>query len=398
MSNGSPRRDRAARQAKLTSVGRYDTDPKIRQLVWIRAAGHCELCGVDLTRDLRVGTSTQWGEAAHILPASPQGPRAQPGHDATQARLRSNDADNLMLLCPGCHEKIDKDADGYPLQDLTAQHAAHIARVSLAASTPAHRRAVPLLVLSRHFATLNEIRDHDFLQAMSAEGLHATCAPVRVTLPELPADGRRDAAYWRNVADLIHHQLSTRLHRARPESADLLAVVALADIPALIMLGQVIGDRMPRVLFSPNRTTRLQWPAPKSAPPEFLFSAPEEGEGPLALVISLSATISSADVTAALPGARIATFSIATPSIGMVQNRRIIDAFRDALQPYLSALEAQERQAIHLFMAVPASLAIEFGALLTMQHRREYKVYDRGSSGAFELALLLDHSQKQVRP
>ena len=49
-------------------------------------------------------------------------------------------------------------------------------------------------------------------------------------------------------------------------------------------------------------------------------------------------------------------------------------------------------------MAVQAALAIEIGALLTMQHRHEYKVYDRGSSGAFELALVLDHSQKLVRP
>lgn len=397
MSNSAPKRDRA-HQTNLTSVGRYDTDPKIRQLVWIRAAGHCELCGVDLTRDLRVGTSTQWGEAAHILPASPQGPRAQPGHDAVQARERSNDVDNLMLLCPGCHEKIDKDADGYPLQDLAAQHAAHIARVHLAASSPAHQRAVPLLVLSRHFATLNEIRDHDFLQAMSAEGLHATCTPVRITLPELPAGGQRDSAYWRSAADLIHHQLTARLNRAGSESADLLAVAALADIPALIMLGQVIGDRLPRLLFSPSRTTKLQWPAPTAAPPEFLFSAPEDGEGPVALVMSLSATIPSADVTAALPGARIATLSIALPSVGMVQNRRVIDAFRDALQPHLSALEARKHEPIHLFMAVPAVIAVEFGALLTMQHRHEYRVYDRGSSGAFELALVLDHSQKQIRP
>jgi hypothetical protein len=103
-------------------------------------------------------------------------------------------------------------------------------------------------------------------------------------------------------------------------------------------------------------------------------------------------------VADALPGARIAEFSIAEPSIAMVRNRRVIGAFRDALQMRLSKLEATADEAIHLFMAIPAVLAIELGALLTMQHRHTYKLYDRSHSGAFELAVLLDHSQKVIRP
>ncbi len=222
--------------------------------------------------------------------------------------------------------------------------------------------------------------------------------PVRVVLPELPASGIRDETYWRGVADQIHHQLTTRLNRAGPESADLLAVAALADIPALVMLGQVLGDRMPRMLFSPNRSTGLLWPEPQAKPPEFVFSEPEQSSGPLALVVSLSARIPRGDVADALPGARIAEFSIVEPSVAMVRNRRVISAFRDALQVQLSRLEAETDEAIYLFMAIPAVLAVEFGALLTMQHRYTYKLYDRSQFGAFELAVVLDHSQKAIRP
>jgi hypothetical protein len=303
-----------------------------------------------------------------------------------------------MLLCPGCHEKVDKDADGYPVNDLSTQHEIQTARIRLAAGSPAHSRAVPLIVLSKHFSTRSELRDHDLLDAMSAEGLHAVCPPIRVVLPDLPLSGERDKQYWKSVADLIHHQLSTRLDRAGPNSADSLAVAAVADIPALVMLGQVIGDRSPRKLFSSNRTTGLRWPQPQAEPPEFLFSPPPPGSGALALVMSLSAKIPMADVTDALPGARIAEFSIAEPSVAMVHNRRVIDAFRDALQMRLSELEAAERDPIHVFMAVPAALAIEFGALLTMQHRHVYSVYDRSQSGVFGRAIVLDHSQKALRP
>ncbi len=52
------------------SSGRFNTSPEVRTLVWIRAAGHCELCGTDLTHDFRIGTTMKWGEVPiFFLPA-----------------------------------------------------------------------------------------------------------------------------------------------------------------------------------------------------------------------------------------------------------------------------------------------------------------------------------------
>ncbi len=61
----------------------------------------------------------------------------------------------------------------------------------------------------------------------------------------------------------------------------------------------------------------------------------------------------------------------------MVQNRRVIHAFRNALQIRLSQLEAMTASTIHVFPAIPAALAIEFGALLTTQHQHQYLIFDR---------------------
>lgn len=57
------------------ATGRYDTDDVTKRVVWTQAAGHCELCGTDLMYDYRAGKPMKWGEVAHILPASPKGPR-----------------------------------------------------------------------------------------------------------------------------------------------------------------------------------------------------------------------------------------------------------------------------------------------------------------------------------
>lgn len=382
-----------------TVAFRYPTDRKVKELVWIRAAGHCEMCGVDLTHDYRVGQPMKQGDVAHIMPASPQGPGADAGHGAVEAQALTNDPENLILLCPNCHRRVDWAPDRYPRDDLGGLHQAALERIRVAAKTPDSRKALPIIFLSQHHATVNSIRPHDLLSAMSAEGLSAIGQPIIEKLPA-PASGGRDSAYWDLVDDRIKHHLSANLGRASSFYGDIpaLAVAGLADIPALMMFGQAIGDRCTRYLFSPSRGNGLRWPDTQASPPEFVYHAPTDGDGPLALVLSLSARVPSRDVLEALPGARIAEFTIADPGVAMVTNRGVIHAFRDALQTCLSKLEASTGAAIHVFSAIPAALAIEFGALLTMQHQHPYLVYDRdGQQGnAFRPALTLGPMTKEM--
>jgi hypothetical protein len=389
------------KQEKATvAIGRYDTDDVTKRVVWTQAAGHCELCGIDLMYDYRVGKPMKWGEVAHILPASPKGPRGRSDYDEIKAASLTNDPANLMLLCPGCHDKIDRDADGYPESDLSGLHQAYLERVRLAATTPDGGRAIPVIVLSQHFATNNDIPDRDLLVAMSSEGLTAFDHPIKITFPA-PSHRGRDAHYWQSIKDNIQHELDRQLKRRGGAYGDApaLAVVGVADIPALIMLGQSLGDRSKRLLFSFNREHQLRWPDQSAEPPEFVFTPPLDGRGPLALVLSISAQVPARDVEEALPSARIAELSIPMPSYAMVQNRRVIHAFRDALQTHLSRLEAMTADTIHVFAAIPAALAIEFGALLTTQHQHNYLIFDRDkdNQNRFTPTLQLGHQVQEVR-
>ncbi len=389
------------KQEKATvATGRYDTDEVTKRVVWTQAAGHCELCGTDLMYDYRAGKPMKWGEVAHILPASPKGPRGRSDHDETTAASLTNDPANLMLLCPGCHDKIDRDADGYPESDLSGLHQAYLERVRLAATTPDGGRAIPVIVQSQHFATNNDIPVRDLLVAMSSEGLTAFDHPIKITFPA-PSHRGRDAHYWQSIKDNIQHELDRQLKRRGGAYGDApaLAVVGVADIPALIMLGQSLGDRSKRLLFSFNREHQLRWPDQSAEPPEFVFTPPLDGEGPLALVLSISAQVPARDVEEALPTARIAELSIPMPSYAMVQNRRVIHAFRDALQTHLSRLEAMTADTIHVFAAIPAALAIEFGALLITQHQHTYLILDRDkdNQNRFTPTLQLGYQAQEVR-
>ncbi len=382
---------------KKSSGNRYTTSDATRAMVWIRAAGHCELCGEDVSADLRAGNRMRWGQAAHILPASPGGPRAEKGHNAQQAARLSDDPDNLILACPGCHDRIDNDPAAYPKEVLDELRRAHREKIQIAAKTPMEGRAVPLILLSRHLRTPTDIPKGDLLRAMVAEGLWAIVEPQVIDLPERPSGGR-NAAYWDAVVDMIQAAIAVNARRHSTYFGDkaTIAVAGLADIPALMMLGQAIGDRSKRVVFSPNRETGLRWPDPKADPPEFRMSPLPPGDGAIALVLSLSAEVPERDVLKALPGARLVSLSVDHPSTSLVKNRRVIDAFREALQAPLSTLEAATADPIHVFAAVPAALAIEFGAFLTMQHRHPYVVYDRNDKGDFEVALRLGYHKEST--
>lgn len=385
-------------KTKVTQ-GRYNTDNATKQVVWIKSAGHCELCGLDLLHDYRAGKPMRWGEVAHILPASPKGPRGREDHDETKAESLTSDTANLMLLCPSCHDKIDRDADGYPESDLSGLHQSYLERVRLAATTPDGGRAIPVIVQGQHFATNNDIPVRDLLEAMSSEGLTAFDHPIKITFPA-PSHRGRDEHYWQSIKDNIQHELEQQLKRRGGAYGDApaLAVVGVADIPALIMLGQSLGDRSKRLLFSFNREHQLRWPDQSAEPPEFVFTPPADGEGLLALVLSISAKVPTRDVEEALPGARIAELTIPVPSYAMVQNRRVIHAFRDALQTHLSQLEAMTADTIHVFAAIPAALAIEFGALLTTQHQHGYLIFDRDkdNQNRFVPTLQLGHQAQEA--
>lgn len=357
----------------------------VKFLVWIRAAGHCEQCGYDLTVDLRSGRAVKLGDVAHIAPASPDGPRAFEDYTLEEAERLSSDPDNLLLLCPGDHRRTDRSPDAYPIQDLQQHHLSHIAQIRHAAQRGETQRAQGLIILGRHWATENVIRPRDLQEAMLSEGLWAEADPVVHVLPE-PGRGGRDDLYWQTVERSVDEKLVDRLAKGTSRHGDPLnlCVAGVADIPSLIRVGRQLGDRSNRFLYSRDRQHVLQWPNPLAPAPEFLYTPPGDGEGPIALVLSLSAEVPPRDVLAALPTQRIATFTTPQPRYDLLQSRAAIHAFRRELQVRLSPLEAESDQPIHIFAAIPAALAIEFGALLSTQHAHRYVIYDReGELNAF---------------
>lgn len=377
----------------MAGTKRIGSGDKAKDAVWIRAAGHCELCSKDLTQDRITLTRKKLGEVAHIFPASPDGPRGSDGHTVASVEALTDDPGNLMLLCGSCHTEIDKTPEGYPASDLTAQHELFLAAIRFAAESAHANPGAGLVVLGRHFSTKVRIDPSQLQAAMWRDSIRPLRPPHVVELPELDREGRDDR-YYRNVRERLEDQIGRELTHARGVLGDepWIALAAIADIPSLMILGQVIGDRRRRRIYSLNRDTGLRWSDPNALPEPFsIGEVPDDQAGPLALVLSISAEVPDRDVLAALPNAKIVCFNAAEPAYGYVKNEKFIGHFRDQLQRTLSELEARSPDPIHIFAAIPAALAVEFGALLSTNHRHGYRIYDRDPpTNVFRFHLSLD--------
>lgn len=90
------------------------------KLLWGRAAGRCSLCRVELTADTK-HAAVPLGEQAHIVAEETGGPRG----DSPLTGEQRNTYDNLILLCPNCHTRADKDPHKYTVVRLRGAKKEH---------------------------------------------------------------------------------------------------------------------------------------------------------------------------------------------------------------------------------------------------------------------------------
>lgn len=96
-------------------VDRLRLSQPAKNLLWSECGGYCQnpRCRTDLHA---VAPGATVAELAHIIPASPRGPRS--GEDANATREDRADPSNILVLCPTCHTMIDKTPAAYPAEIL----------------------------------------------------------------------------------------------------------------------------------------------------------------------------------------------------------------------------------------------------------------------------------------
>lgn len=365
----------------------------VQSMLWGRAAARCQFAGCNKPVSISEVTleDANMAEKAHIRAFSAGGQRADPMYPPTKL----NEIDNLMLLCHGCHHLIDQPggAERYSVERLRAMKRQHEDRVDLVTGI------VP--TLRSHVVTYGAtVGDHATapLFANAPAALFPHRIPAARTMVSLGAQGTthrdRDPEFWHRESAQLRQQFERRVRQPMQDGEiSHLSVFPLAPQPLLIQLGVLLGDITEVDVYQRHRATESwMWP---DAGDTLRFLAPEPvGRGRMpVLVLSLSAEIVTERITQVL-GDDLTIWSVTVPATGndIVKSRATLQAFKETLQPLFTAMHLRHgiTTPIHIFPAMPVSLAVELGRLRMPKADAPWELYDQHAArGGFAHAMTI---------
>lgn len=363
----------------------------VQNMLWGRAAGRCEFAGCNkpLWKSSVTQERVNIAQQAHIYAFSAKGPR---GHVRTPPALL-NDIDNLMLVCHECHQKIDRHKDGgrYTaplLQQMKAQHEARIHRIT--GILPGRKSHILLYGanIGEHGSPLVY---EDAASALFPRRYPATDVPISLSVVNSPSSDR-DADYWSSESKILERAFDHAVReRIRHGDIQHLSVFALAPQPLLVLLGVMLGDISDVDVYQRRREPATWEWTTKSERISFGIDEPADRTGIPALILALSATVTSDRVTSVLGQCTsIWRLTTPTPHNDLITSRNHLAELRRVLRTLLDRIKSAHGQTtpVHIFPAVPVSVAVELGRVRMPKADSPWVLYDQvNARGGFVRAL-----------
>ena len=360
---------------------------RIQSALWAKAAGRCEYrgCNDDLIGDLISGNEDAlFGFIAHIVADSENGPRGDP----VRSPLLAKSLSNLMLLCAKHHKLIDVDDEvGHPESLLLAMKDSHETRVSTNAGINEERASHVI----RFGATIGKVEalvsTKAIFTAMPPDRHPASSQTIDLEMLNL-AYRDDDPEFWKiqrtNLDRLFREKIGGRIERQEIRH---LSVFALAPQPLLIELGRLLNEIVPITVHQLHREPPTwTWQRDKPVLEYIVTPPPVETEGPIALKLAVSATVTNDRIVRVLgPETAVWSIEVANPGNDIVRQPEDLAEFRKALRKLYNEIKARhgESKVINVFPALPVSLAVETGRVWMPKADLELCIYDQTREKGF---------------
>jgi hypothetical protein len=361
---------------------------KVKIRLWGKAAGRCQYDGCNKPLWLDSLTKAEFNTAyiAHIIADKPGGPRG----DIDLSEKLKADISNLMLMCDEHHRLIDReDVKGHPVERLREMKYKHENRIELLTSLMENKRSYILLYganVGRHNAAVSWKKA---THAMLPSWYPAEKPAIELSLKNSSFQDHEEN-YWlieqENLRRKFNQFVTPILAAGHMEH---FSIFALAPQPLLIELGRLLSDIPAAEVYQLHRE-EPNWIWQKH--PEgfgYILHEADTRKKTVALNLSLSATINNSRITSLLGSdVSIWTLTIKKPNNDFLKSREQLILFRQKFRQLLDRIKAIHGQdtVLHLFPAVPVSVAVEIGRVWMPKADLPFRIYDQNrQTGGFSM-------------
>lgn len=372
------------RKKKESKNKRRPIPDSVKLKVWNLAAGRCEFkgCNEILWRNELTLSDTNFGELAHIIAASEDGPRG-----TAESMEKQVEAENIMLLCPKCHKEVDNAANlaQYPAEVLIKMKEEHEERIAIVTGILPDNKTEILRFIGNIGDRKVNIELKEIKSVLVENGIYPAGKGILIDRSGDDGDGKPE--YWDYIAGEIKRTIHEHLkYRGNTEKEiKSLSVFALAPIPFLMILGNELSDtHFNKIdLYQRHRDSQSwRWPSSCDYVPNLIVKRPANDirRQNVALKISLSDYVSLDKISPMIDNSfDIYEITIdEIPSTNYLKTPAQIAAFEYEFRKILNEIQANygKDAVIHFFPAVPAPIAIKCGMCLLPKKDNPILIYD----------------------
>jgi hypothetical protein len=363
---------------------------KVKIRLWGKAAGRCEYEGCNKPLWLDSVTKAEFNAAyiAHIIADQPNGPR---GDSEKSDKLKRN-ISNMMLLCDEHHRLIDKeDIQGHPVVRLREMKRKHETRIEMLTSISEDKQSHIILYganIGRQNAPLSYKKAS---LAIIPERYPAEGYAIELSLKNSAFQDHEDK-YWNFEIEHLRRQYESKIAPLLASgNIQHISIFAIAPQPLLMEFGRLLSDIPTADVYQLHREPQ-NWKWQKhSHDISYYIIEPDNFNGTPVLNLSLSATINTDRISKVMnEHYSLWKMTIDCPNNDFMKSQLQLELFRIEFRKLLNQIKTKhgESAIIHLFPAVPVSVAIEIGRVWMPKADLPIKIYDQNTRlGGFHQVL-----------
>ena len=355
-------------------------------MLYFKSGGLCSLCCESFDYDKFSRSNTDVKEYAHIIADSELGTRGC----ATSSKY-AGDINNIILLCPTCHTKVDKDKkpEYYTVEKLHSIKDNHEQRVREQLSTLKNKQALVVKYTSKIGETQPTITLDKINEAVRETGFIAQRHPIDLN-PNNTAFYDDRSQFWTTEWSQLQEKFRQEIKTLKEQRIDeKFLLFAIAPIPLLIRLGILFGDISEIEVFQKHREPDTWAWLEDDSQIDYYITAPKNRTSTVAVKLSLSDNITDERVQNVI-GDDISIWNIThqNPNNDYIKTSVHLAALRVKYRELFRMIREYHGQdtIVHIFPACPVSAAIEFGRAYMPKADARLILYDQNhKSGGFSL-------------